>query len=67
MEDFEPNDENKEKTWENAALIYPFEPKEKTYSDQTGRFPQRSSHRNKYIMVMYDYDSNAILAEPLKN
>ena len=42
-------------------------PKETTYSDQTGRFPYRSSRGNEYIMVMYDYDSNAILATPLKN
>jgi hypothetical protein len=39
----------------------------KVYSDQTGRFPQTSSRGNKYIMVFYDYDSSAILAEPLKS
>jgi hypothetical protein len=32
------------------------------YMDQTGRFPLVSSKGNKYIMVLYDYDSNAILA-----
>jgi hypothetical protein len=32
------------------------------YTDQTGRFPVVSSEGNKYIMVLYDYDSNAILA-----
>jgi hypothetical protein len=37
------------------------------YSDQTGRFPVISSRGNKYIMVVYDYDSRAILAEPIKN
>jgi hypothetical protein len=37
------------------------------YSDQTGRFPVTSSRGNKYIMVVYDYDSAAILAEPIKN
>jgi hypothetical protein len=37
------------------------------YSDQTGRFPVTSSKGNKYIMVVYDYDSAAILAEPIKN
>jgi hypothetical protein len=35
------------------------------FSDQTGRFPITSSRGNKYIMVVYDYDSNAILTEPL--
>jgi hypothetical protein len=37
------------------------------YTDQTGRFPVVSSKGNKYIMVLYDYDSNAILAQPIKN
>jgi hypothetical protein len=36
-------------------------------SDQTGRFPATSSKGNQYIMIVYDYDSAAILAEPLKN
>jgi hypothetical protein len=26
-----------------------------------------SSKGNKYIMVLYEYDGNAILAEPIKN
>jgi hypothetical protein len=37
------------------------------YTDQTGRFPVVSSKRNKYIMVLYDYDSNSILAKPSKD
>jgi hypothetical protein len=37
------------------------------FSDQTGRFPQTSSRGNKFIMIFYDYDSNAILDEPLKS
>ena len=39
----------------------------KMYSDQTGNFIQPSSTGNLSIMVLYDYDSNAILAEPIKN
>jgi hypothetical protein len=39
----------------------------KICTDQTGCFPITSSHGNKYIMVLYDYDSNVILAEPLKS
>jgi hypothetical protein len=31
------------------------------FSDQTGQFPTRSQQGNKYIMVMVDIDSNAIL------
>jgi hypothetical protein len=37
------------------------------YTDQTGRFPVVSSKVNKYIMILYDYDSNAILAKPIKD
>jgi hypothetical protein len=37
------------------------------YTDQTGRFPVVSSKGNKYIMILYDCDSNAILAQPIKN
>jgi hypothetical protein len=37
------------------------------YTDQTGRFPVISSKGNKkYIMVLYEYDGNAILAEPIR-
>ena len=39
----------------------------KMYSDQTGNFFQASSKGNLLIMILYDYDSNAILAEPIKN
>jgi hypothetical protein len=37
------------------------------FSDQTGQFPIRSLCGNKYIMVMVEIDSNAILVEPMKN
>ena len=37
------------------------------YFDLAGRFPQRSSSGNQYIMVGCKYDANSILAEPLKN
>jgi hypothetical protein len=37
------------------------------YTDQTGRFPVVSSNGNKYIMILYDYDINAILAQPIKD
>jgi hypothetical protein len=36
-------------------------------TDQTGQFPVLSSTGMRYVLVLYDYDSNAILAEPLKN
>eukprot|EP00957_Ditylum_brightwellii_P020260 1529204-Ditylum_brightwellii.AAC.1 len=39
----------------------------KNFTDQTGRFPILSSQGYQYIYVLYDYDSNAILAEPIRN
>ena len=49
-----------------AAAVIPISTG-KIYTDQTGRFPVTSATNNKYIFVLYDHDSNAILAEPLKN
>jgi hypothetical protein len=37
------------------------------YSDLTGRFPSKSQDRNLYVLVLYTYDDNAIIVEPLKN
>ncbi len=37
------------------------------FSNQTGQFPTHSQQGNKYIMVMVEIDSNAILAEPMKS
>ena len=34
----------------------------KIYTDQTGKFPITYSWGNKYILIMYVYDANAILA-----
>ena len=44
-----------------------YDMKEKIYSDQTGKFPKTSQRGNKYIMVMVEVDSNAILVEPMKS
>ncbi len=38
----------------------------KMYTDQTGRFPKKSSQGNQYIMVLIELDSNAILVEAMK-
>ena len=43
------------------------QPTGKIATDQTGRFPVKSSQGNQYIMVAYVHDANAILAVPLKN
>jgi len=37
------------------------------YTDQTRRFPQKSSRGNQYIMVLIKIDRNAILVEAMKN
>jgi hypothetical protein len=36
-------------------------------SDQRGQFPITSAQAMKYVMVVYNYDSNAIIAELLIN
>ena len=50
-----------------CATITPFTIKRKGFSDLTGAFPHNSSRGNVYAMFMYDYYSNAILDEPIKN
>ena len=56
-DDYFPQNGIRNKMYENAAMVYPMEPKLTTYSDQTGIFPHGSSRGNEYLMIMYDYDS----------
>jgi hypothetical protein len=56
-----------EVTNECCALLFPFVPKHVGYTDLTGRFPHISARGNKYLLIVYDFDSNAILVEPLKS
>ena len=56
-----------EETHECYFMIEPLATTGETFSDQTGRFPVTSSKGNKYIMIMYNYDDNAILGEPMKS
>ncbi len=37
------------------------------FSDQAGQFPIQSLCGNKYVMIMVEINSNAILVEPMKN
>jgi hypothetical protein len=39
----------------------------KLYSDATGRFQIPSSMGNHYLLIVYDFDSNCIFAEPMKS
>ena len=49
------------------ALLSPFHERNTSYSDLTGRFPHISSRGNCYLLIVYDYDSNAILVEAIKS
>jgi hypothetical protein len=40
---------------------------EKVYGDLTGMFPVMSSRGHKYMITLYDYDSNTKSTEPMKN
>ena len=51
----------------SAAIIVRKDKYVLIYKDQTGVFNQISSKGYKYIIVLYYYDSNAIIAEPLKS
>jgi hypothetical protein len=53
------------KTFECYCAIA--EPTGQIYTDQTGRFISPSSTGNNYPMILYDYDSNHIFAQPIKN
>ena len=67
-DDFNPKQEiHNVRTNCYMAKIQKFTPSDKAYSNLMGRFPVQSSRGNNYVMVIYSYDANAILAEPLKN
>ena len=39
----------------------------KIYTDLTGRFPVTNNRVIQYMLILYAYDTNAILVEPIKN
>ena len=49
------------------VYIKTYDVRETTFSDQTGQFPTRSKRGNKYIIIMVEIDSSAILDEPMKS
>ena len=65
-EDFHLKKES-EKSNEYVSLVIPFNAKTTSHTDLTGRFSYKSSSGNEYLYVLYDYDSNVILALPIKN
>jgi len=64
---FHPDDAGLRTHYVHAATMEYSSTTGKIYTDLTGRFPVQSRRGNKYLFVLHDYDSNAILAEPLKN
>ena len=50
-----------------AAILDPSAPTGCTYSNLTGHFPVQSNRGANYILVVYEYDSNAIIVQPLRN
>jgi hypothetical protein len=59
---------HEDKTHYSFVAVHSMEsPSGKVYADQTGKFPCTSASGNNYIMVIYDYDSNTILLEPIRN
>lgn len=63
IDEFQPTSNSPTRT--NSYHMQAMEFTGQIFSDQTGRFPITSSRGNKYIMVVYSYDSNAILTEPM--
>ena len=59
--------DNGVKIGECYFIITPIASTGKKFSDQTGRFPVTLSKGNKYVRIMYDYDSNIILGGSMKS
>ena len=58
--------EDKGKRVHQCFLTVLTKPEGTSYSDLTGKYPIKSGRGNQYIMVGYDYDTNAILVHPTK-
>ena len=55
------------RTCASILSLEPFQPKQKGYLDLTGKCTYQSARGNQYLLVAYDFDSNAILVEALPN
>jgi hypothetical protein len=66
IDDFYP-EQPVDTTRTNYCFLTAAEPQQIVYTDQTGRLPQTSESGHNYVLVAYDYDSNAILLRALKN
>ena len=64
----EPPRNNIDRTHQVGAIVLNFDDLKGTIcTDLPGRFPFHSSRGMNYIFILYDFDSNAILAEPIKS
>ena len=63
--DSEPQLEEKQHSC--YAIMTAAMPTGQGYTDITGRFPRQLSRGNQYLLLVYDYNSNGILVEPLKS
>eukprot|EP00957_Ditylum_brightwellii_P204856 15341097-Ditylum_brightwellii.AAC.1 len=53
--------------YEYASIVIPLTPRLKAYIGLTGCFLHKSSRENEYLYILYDFDANAILYEPIPN
>ena len=68
MDDFSPKPDTPNiKTNAVAYAVIDHDEISAGYTDLKGKFPQRSSRGNEYILVGYHYDANAILAVTIKD
>ena len=66
--DFFPNAEKpNRKTYHIYTKVEIFSASNKVYGDLTDRFLYMSARGHQYFLVVYDYDSNAIMVELLKS
>ena len=49
------------------TVLVPITSIKKSYSDQTGRFPVKSSRGNQYVFIMYNYNTNSINSNAIKD
>ena len=52
------------KKWDVFITMY--KPKSKLYTNQTGKFPHRSSRGNKYLMILHKIDGKSTFIERMK-
>ena len=67
MDFFPQPEEPNIQTHDLIATITPFQTTKKAFGDLPGKFPYTSSRGTQYFLVLYHYDSNAILIHTLKN